>query len=443
MATEQYNRPTSDALSAEWRSVSSAQQAIEMANAIRALNKVIGYVATSKLDVNFSQDGKALSYFDADGAHIQIDSRFARMETPINPEHFDVLVGLSAHEAMHQASGSDKAHVATGKIWQHDSVNLTLLGEEIWCDEAIKRDWPQLGKYLTKSRSAYNCQAPDYESLTDMFVWVGVYGNLPDLDRLASHPLMEEFGVLLAMRGKLRKALDNGISSFNVLERNRIYVEATTELAAIYRRKHQESIEEPPPPPPPIDVTGGETTQYEVPSNEESQNEARKSAPQGQGSEPSQGNDQSSPNGEEGTEEQTSQGELDAKNSQGQEQNTEGSTPSPPNGEKSPKSGNAETTPPSEGRGKPTIALMMAGMNKLKARHPNLIVGKVRMIQTREGMKVRIVNPTERQMMALTRPQQERGISLSELGRVNPSTGILNYDPSIGVRGIQPPIIYT
>ena len=93
------------ALSEQWRVQKSTIPAIELANAIRGLQKVIGSVSPETEHIAFG--GMSFNQrIQEEARRIVIDRDFALKsgEFPIPPEDFDVLVGLAAHEAAHTAT---------------------------------------------------------------------------------------------------------------------------------------------------------------------------------------------------------------------------------------------------------------------------------------------------------------------------------------------------
>lgn len=164
-----------EVLSTQWRINKSSIPVLELANALRALAKVVGTVETQTKSVTFNSEGGGgnKSFNAASLGMIKIDPRFALKETPISPEHMDILVGLAAHEAGHTLVHSED--IITTRV--------SKIGEEIYCDAQVGRVYPVLGRYIRKARVAYNVPKEDVNWADPIAVWtaVSIYGHSPSV----------------------------------------------------------------------------------------------------------------------------------------------------------------------------------------------------------------------------------------------------------------------
>jgi len=184
-------------LSDSWRINTSQVKVIELANCLRALNKIIGSISNNPLNVAFNTSQNQ-SYYQNDGAQglIRIDPRFALQsgQFPIPPHDFDVLVAHGIHEAFHEQANSDKLKKSltphTGPRLNSTQIRLEelvqkifIVGEEVYVDNAARRQSPLLYRYIYKARLAYRgdvlTKDLDWEDPIKAWAATGIYGILP------------------------------------------------------------------------------------------------------------------------------------------------------------------------------------------------------------------------------------------------------------------------
>lgn len=199
------------ALSDEWRIKKSSNPAIELANVLTSLKKVIGGISSNAEDVKFG----GMSY-NVQNKSIVIDHSKALGTYPIDADALDVLVGLSTHEAAHSATDAISLLLFTEHIdhlnrqSRHrnipkNSENLSLydfvqLVEEFTCDGYIRRNLKIHSKYLDKARKAYYEEMPDhlYGHLVSILTQKYVYGAILDESKIPKSifPLWTIMGAL-------------------------------------------------------------------------------------------------------------------------------------------------------------------------------------------------------------------------------------------------------
>ncbi len=180
-------------LSDSWRINTSKIQIIELANCIKALNKIVGTISNKTLSVAFNTSGDQ-SYYDGKQGIIRIDPRFA-LESgkfPIPPHDFDILVAHGIHEAFHNHAESDSVKsLLSHPINQAYKINLlanriAIVGEEVYVDNAARRQSDLLYKYIYKARLAYRgdmeTKSPDWSDPVKAWAATGIYGILPSND---------------------------------------------------------------------------------------------------------------------------------------------------------------------------------------------------------------------------------------------------------------------
>ena len=193
------NTLLADALSDDWRIAPSQHQALDLANSIRSLQKVISLIDDRKCMVTYNHTDE--SYFRATDLIIRIDPAFAMKSSPINGNDFDVLAGLGVHEGLHSQCHSDSIRQNGTETYK----GIVRIGEEIYIDNYGLRNYPILGKYIRKSRNGYKVE----ESLVawdDIYMtWcaIAVYGIMPqgdwlhDTRKVAMLKLLMELSVTL------------------------------------------------------------------------------------------------------------------------------------------------------------------------------------------------------------------------------------------------------
>jgi len=156
-------------LSNKWRLQKSNIPAIELANSLKALRKVIGMISPDSESITF---GGSQSYNMLNRKHINISIKYALRsgKFPIPPEDFDVLVGLAAHEAGHTKSEPISVEMLKSELPRNmDRFTLQYfldIAEEIYTDALVKRMYPVHGEYLTKAREAYlSGESEDYSNI--------------------------------------------------------------------------------------------------------------------------------------------------------------------------------------------------------------------------------------------------------------------------------------
>jgi hypothetical protein len=210
------NKPT---LSNAWRRNHSSIRAIELASSIRSLRKVVGTLTDDdECIVNYNAKAGAGS-FNAAGKEIRIDPEYAVKSTPISDSDFDVLTGLTVHEAMHSVCDSksirsDNQKAARGTVTPE---SLAVVGEEIYCDGYASRHYKTPGKYIRAARNAYTIDPEKIKWSNVINAWIAtsVYRHLPP-DNIPDRTL-NLLSHLLPYTSKLRK------EDMTIHERNSLY----------------------------------------------------------------------------------------------------------------------------------------------------------------------------------------------------------------------------
>ena len=179
----------------QWRVQKSTLPALELANALRSLQKVIGTISPETEAIGYS----GMSYNALNGRtrvrQIFIDRTFALAanEFPIPAENFDVLVGLAAHEAGHTVTEAVSDAVATNGNGDAKAISgpeFVSLCEEIYTDNYIRRNYPVQYEYLEKARKAYDAQAdkeghlPDFNNINSTGIYKYVYKGTVSWDSI-------------------------------------------------------------------------------------------------------------------------------------------------------------------------------------------------------------------------------------------------------------------
>lgn len=166
-----------------WRKNISANEAIELANLLRALRKVAGHLGTNTGVIEYT------GMSNKGGACIVIDPEIVMGEYPVPYEKVDNLVGLVTHESLHQIEWSD--HV--WKLLEPGFKQMTGLslarfqkiihtGEDIYVD--LIADQKIFGLYVQKARKKaiehmQTSLKPGISSVDELIYlwWSGQYDN--------------------------------------------------------------------------------------------------------------------------------------------------------------------------------------------------------------------------------------------------------------------------
>jgi len=179
--------PTSltEPLSHNWRINTSDIPAIELANALRGLAKVVGILDKDTKDVVFSTS----SFNSHKHGIVAIDAAYALKKQPISVADFDVLTGLAVHEAGHTVIDSHRvAHTGDldkqGINVSDDEITIahvSAVGEDIYNDNYIRRHHPVPFRYIQRARRAYGADQKDINWARSMIAWTAtvLYGKLP------------------------------------------------------------------------------------------------------------------------------------------------------------------------------------------------------------------------------------------------------------------------
>lgn len=135
-----------------WRRNKSSQEAVELANVLRALRKVAGHIGMNVGNIIWSG-----MYSEPAPDTIQLDPVFVYNHYPVPPGKMDILVGIVVHEAYHKREWSDFVWNEVEKgvpgilpldrdiLWR-----MVCTGEDIYIDHLAAKKI--LGLYVKKAR---------------------------------------------------------------------------------------------------------------------------------------------------------------------------------------------------------------------------------------------------------------------------------------------------
>ncbi|MGB9500126.1 MAG: vWA domain-containing protein [Dissulfuribacterales bacterium] len=218
-------------ISGYWRKNTSSIEASELANILRALNKVAGHIGRNAGQVEWA----GMSH-NTNG-HIILDPSAMMGDYPVPTPKFDYLVGVVTHEAMHQTEWSDY-------LWKTVNENIPKMkmsekivfhkiiytGENIYVDSLA--DKSVLGLYTRIARKVTMERALQFlgkkRISVDMLVhhwWRSSFGeDISDIEKSYIPPLeiLSDLSRELVTVGGLHK---KGVTGRCKL-RSRLYVEA-------------------------------------------------------------------------------------------------------------------------------------------------------------------------------------------------------------------------
>lgn len=141
-------------LSEFWRRNTSRMESTELANLVRALRKVTGFIGPNVGDVLWA----GMSH--GAGDTIVLDPEIAMGEYPVHPEKVDYLVGLVVHEALLKTEwssllwkGIEQASQNMGPRQKIVLQKIVRVGEDIYADYLSERTI--LGLYTRKTRVVF------------------------------------------------------------------------------------------------------------------------------------------------------------------------------------------------------------------------------------------------------------------------------------------------
>ncbi|MDY6835799.1 MAG: hypothetical protein SVY53_13465 [Chloroflexota bacterium] len=169
-----------------WRRNKSALEPLELANALKALRKVVGYVGANCKTVEWagmSEPGEG---------KILIDVSPSEGKVPIPGDRMDVMVGQAIHEALHCREWSDwiwlDVESKKKELFPRYKSYLKLLvdaGEDVYVDHIAKDN--VLGNYVTVTRAWYkpkgsldNSSYPNTDGLIRLWRRIALYKEAPE-----------------------------------------------------------------------------------------------------------------------------------------------------------------------------------------------------------------------------------------------------------------------
>lgn len=195
-----------------WRKNLSPLEALELANVLRALRKVAGFVGDNVGSIEWL----GMSSKNARGSII-LDPEFVMGEYPVSYQKLDILVGVVVHEALHRVVWSERVWSEAQRI-AGDTTPLRKLilskivgtGEDIYVDLISQKT--VLGLYTAKVRriaierlkTTYDT-APSIDELLNVW-WDSATGNLAllfDLSQEVDEVYRKEIEMLSSVNKEL------------------------------------------------------------------------------------------------------------------------------------------------------------------------------------------------------------------------------------------------
>ncbi|MFO7965608.1 MAG: VWA domain-containing protein [Desulfobacterales bacterium] len=134
-----------------WRKNTSPIEAVELANVLRALRKVSGYLGENIGTIEYAGMSRR------QGSGIVLDPELAMGQYPLPFSQMDYLVGLVTHEALHRVEWSDHVWKILEPVFQEMGPmamvrfqKIVHFGEDIYVD--IVADKKIFGRYVRKLR---------------------------------------------------------------------------------------------------------------------------------------------------------------------------------------------------------------------------------------------------------------------------------------------------
>ena len=218
-----------DTLSDKWRTQKSQIPKIDLAHSLKAMQKVIGYVLPDAINVTFATKANATSKNNT--KRIVIDPQYAMKSSPIAPEHEDVLFGLAMHEAGHSIVKTHNLTPVEVALPTGEILQLDYLGEEVYVDKFMGRTYLNAKDYIARARDAYNLPLGDYDTMRDIFIYICVYGNIPDASAMGNSPHITIIPPMMNMASRV------GGKDMTVWERRKVYIDTQKEILNLLKMK--------------------------------------------------------------------------------------------------------------------------------------------------------------------------------------------------------------
>lgn len=169
-----------------WRKNTSSNEAVELANVLRALRKVVGYLGQNVGVIEYA------GMSQRQGAGIILDPELVMGEYPVPFLQMDYLVGLVTHEALHRIEWSDHVWKVLEPVFTTMGAmslvrfqKIVHFGEDIYVD--IVADQKIFGLYVRQVRQQaikeIAANIPSQKASFDEIVylwWAGQYTHVSD-----------------------------------------------------------------------------------------------------------------------------------------------------------------------------------------------------------------------------------------------------------------------
>jgi hypothetical protein len=235
--SEDAREKNGNGLSAYWRKNTSHLEAVELANILRALNKVVGYVGSNTGKVEWAGMSSNNGAIVLDPALVMDDPY------PVSYKKFDYLVGIAVHEALRRTQWVDLVWSKVAERSQHlDFSDQILLhkvvhfGETIYVD--IISEPTMLGKYTQIARKTALGPVPSDHfspSVDDLFQrwWIQSF----DCKEQRGASLLEKpMGILSGLTAQLREIAGSQSRVANrCTQRVTLYMDALAGLMGMVR----------------------------------------------------------------------------------------------------------------------------------------------------------------------------------------------------------------
>ncbi len=169
-----------------WRKNTSANEATELANVLRALRKVAGHLGQNVGGIEYAGMSRS------GGSGITLDPEWVMGEYPVPYAKMDQLVGLITHEALHRIEWSEHVWTLLEPVFKPMKAlplivfqKIVRFGETIYLDQAADRKIFGLyvrqarQKAIRETRGLMTRKSPSVDELIYLW-WAGQTNGIPD-----------------------------------------------------------------------------------------------------------------------------------------------------------------------------------------------------------------------------------------------------------------------
>ncbi|MFO8113351.1 MAG: VWA domain-containing protein [Desulfosalsimonadaceae bacterium] len=141
--------PDKPGISSYWRKNTSARESVELANLLRAIQKVAGHLGPNAGRIEYEGMSGGWGMSGASGSAIRIPSEWVMGAYPVPPEKVDFVIGYVVHKALHHMEWSTLVwRTLEPEMKGMSPFPLVMFQQMVATGEDIYMDWKSNGSVL-------------------------------------------------------------------------------------------------------------------------------------------------------------------------------------------------------------------------------------------------------------------------------------------------------